>query len=349
MHRPHARGFTLVELLVVIAIIGILVALLLPAVQAAREAARRMQCGNNLKQMGLALHNYHDVFKVFPPALLNSGRLAVATSSIRYPEGVRNHTGWLLMLPYYEQSALHGQINFALATSASNPYSHPAGAPTGTNLNLLQGRIPMLECPSDPQKGESLTRNPSATDFYLAQNLKRTSYLFSTGVHTDYNDIYETTSSDIRQGAFGNGGAATLAKVIDGTSNALAIGESIGGIRKTSSVYGPWGLQGTHTCCHGRIVTSSSTVLGPAQLNPGTNCYDKNYHINSSWQNQTCNPIAGNLSPKKSYAWVFNSAHPGGAQFAMCDGSVQFLPDTMDYLTLARLAYIHDGQPVTLP
>src|ERR671912_555830 len=101
------RGFTLVELLVVIAIIGILVALLLPAVQAAREAARRMQCGNNLKQLGLALHNYHDTFKVFPPALLNSGHVSAGYVTANFPEGPRNHSGHLFLLPFIEQTTLH--------------------------------------------------------------------------------------------------------------------------------------------------------------------------------------------------------------------------------------------------
>ncbi|MCA9176906.1 MAG: DUF1559 domain-containing protein [Planctomycetales bacterium] len=334
------RGFTLVELLVVIAIIGVLVALLLPAVQAAREAARRMSCGNNLRQAGIALHNYHDTFKVFPPALLNSGRFTNGATS-RYPEGVRNHTGWTMLLPYYEGSAAYNAINFDFPTNESNPRAGGAAPSSIINVPVISSRMKNLECPSHPQAGQNMDRNPgNTTDFYTMRNNKRTSYFFSTGVFTDYDDVYETKSEDIRQGAFGNNGAADFANITDGTSHSIAFGEGAGGRMKMSTVYGPWGLQGTHTCCHGRVVSLSGSNINSIEPATGNSNKWTNWTINAPWEGDV---------QKRTYAWVFNSAHPAGAQFTLCDASTQFLGDTIDYGVLLRLAYIHDGEPVTLP
>jgi prepilin-type processing-associated H-X9-DG protein len=328
-----------VELLVVIAIIGILIALLLPAVQAAREAARRSQCSNNLKQHGLALHNYHDVHKTFPPALLNSGRVTnAANAGSYYPEGVRNHSGWLFLLPFMEQQPLHDQLDFRSATNQSNPNAG-GPAPEATpfyvrNVALLDGRLNVLECPSHPAGGEDSTY--TASTWYWRQNAKRASYLFSTGVFVDYHAPYHIYSSDIRRGAFGNNGAAKFAMITDGTANSIAIGEAAGGGRfKTSSHYGPWGLQGTHTCCHGRVVSLSSSTLNSIETSTSSSNYWGNWMINGPWYGR---------ADGKTYAWVFGSLHPGGAQFVFCDGSGHFLSETLDYLVFLRLAYIADGE-----
>ena len=349
MRRKRKVGFTLVELLVVIAIIGILVALLLPAVQAAREAARRMQCSNNLKQLGLALHNYHDVFKIFPPALLNSGHVTAAYQAANFPEGPRNHSGMLFLLPFMEQTPLHSQINFNVATAQRNPNGQSPPPLSAVNDPFTSQRLKMLECPSHPQAGENAA--PSADVNYTFRNSKRTNYVFSTGSFTDGNANHQGLNNDIRQGAFGNNGGAKIADITDGTSSSLAFGEAAGGRQKVATQYGPWGLQGVHTCCHGRVLTGSSTVLDAATAYaPGTFCYSQNYHINAHWISGTSGtactgtPIFG-----KTYAWTFNSLHPGGAQFTLCDGSTQFLAQTMDYLVLARLSFIHDGQPVQMP
>ncbi len=357
MTPNRRRGFTLVELLVVIAIIGILVALLLPAVQAAREAARRMQCSNNLKQMGLAVHNYHDTYHEFPPALLNSGRISGGTTRY-FKGGVKNTTGFAMLLPFIEGNTIHDKYDFNQCSSMSNPRA--GGMVMGTddqssdlnndgywNTNLggpgKNGdgvRLKWLECPSDPNAGELRTRNPgNSGDFYTMVNARRASYLFCTGVFTDYNAPYTYYRSDVRRGAFGNNGAAKMADIRDGTSNSTMLGEAAGGDgknQKTSWVYGPWGLTGTHTCCHGRVVSSSSRTL--------TYLSDPRYRI---WFH--INGIYNNDAYQRNYAWNFNSFHPGGAQFAMCDGSVKFLPEMMDYFVLLRLNYIADGEPVELP
>ena len=114
--KRSSKGFTLIELLVVIAIIAILIALLLPAVQQAREAARRTQCKNNIKQWGLALHNYHDTHRVMPPALLNSGRYNNASF---HGPGVLNTTGWVFLLPFIDQSPMYNLYDFNAVSSGS--------------------------------------------------------------------------------------------------------------------------------------------------------------------------------------------------------------------------------------
>lgn len=335
IRRRH--GFTLVELLVVIAIIGILVALLLPAVQAAREAARRMSCSNNLKQIGVALHNYHDSHIGLPPALLNSGR--VRSGPAYYPEGVLNTTGWAMLLAFIEQDQLYSKYNFSLPSNSCTVYGQPLVGTTSDNYNsqFTQARMSWLECASAPGTGtdDYPTYRPHQTWWYSRTNAQRTNYLFATGVFTDYSAPWARYSYDIRRGTFGNNGAARFRDILDGTSNVIAVGEAAGGrynrAGKTSAHYGPWGLTGTHTCCHGRVVTGSRTRVAHWR-NAG---YSRDWHINSAWRNRT---------DGKSYAWVFNSAHPEGAQFVFNDGTVKFMFQSMNYDVFARLNYLADSE-----
>lgn len=332
-HRTvRTLGFTLVELLVVIAIIGILVGLLLPAVQAAREAARRMECSNNLKQMGLALHNYHDSHKVFPPALLGSGRYNSASYHAANG-GVKNTTGWALILPYVEQTALADQWDFNVCSSMDSPYGHAVAGNDTMNDGLFNAQLDMLACPSDPTSTEVVNSGAGGTGFYSRRNARRASYLWSTGGFTDYSAPWSLYGSDIRQGMFGNDGAANFAALLDGTANSIAIGEAVGGRFKTSTSYGPWGMTGCHTGIHGYVPGGSSTQLTAALAAP----YTANWNINAAYNNDAL---------RRTYAWVFSSIHPGGAQFVFGDGSVHFLSETIDYLTLQQLAYIHDGQVI---
>ncbi len=337
--RTTRRGFTLVELLVVIAIIGILVSLLLPAVQAAREAARRMSCGNNLKQFGLALHNYHDTHKVFPPALLGSGRYNNAGYH-RTHGGVKNTTGWALLLPFMEQGTISDRYNFNVCSSSSSPYGHTVMGNDRINNGLYNLRLPILECPSHPGKGTTSSSSAGGTAFYSRRNAVRTSYLFSTGIFTDYNAPWQVYGGDIRAGVFGNDGAAGFHDFLDGTSNTIAIGEAVGGgLFKTSGHYGPWGLTGTHTCCHGRVVAGVSRGQLVPPSHSGWPIWQRDWHINAPWRGR---------ADKRTYAWVFGSKHPTGAQFVFGDGSVHFLQDTMDYRLFTFLAYLRDGNPVQL-
>jgi hypothetical protein len=157
--------------------------------------------------------------------------------------------------------------------------------------------------------------------------------LFSTGVFVDYHANYTAYNYDIRQGMFGNSGAATFAQVTDGLSNTFAIGESWAGKDKTSTHYGPKGLVGDHTCCHGRVVSNSTTSI--QRPNAHVSTYPQDWHLNAVWRGD---------AQDRHYAWVFNSGHAGGGHFLLGDGTVRFISESLDYLTLCRLAYIKDGE-----
>ncbi len=323
------RGFTLIELLVVIAIIAILIALLLPAVQQAREAARRSECKNNLKQWGLALHNYHDVNSQFPAALLNSGRYS-GGNGVNGP--TRNTTGWTMLLPYIDEAARFQRWDFNHNSSRSNPRA--GGNPGNDTTNApLWATVPnSMLCPSHPQAGEKSSYQAGGTGFYSRRNATRTSYLFSTGAYTDYNANYGSANGSIRQGAFGNNGGAKFAQITDGTSNSFAIGEAWGGsLSRRSTHYGPWGLVGTHTCCHGRVYTNRNDRVNV------TAQYKNDWHLNAVWRGD---------AKKRVYAWTFSSGHTGGGHFLISDGSTRFVSQNMDYGIYARLAYIHDGETI---
>jgi prepilin-type processing-associated H-X9-DG protein len=131
-----------------------------------------------------------------------------------------------------------------------------------------------------------------------------------------------------------------LASASDGLSNTIMTGEGCGGTHKTSSYYGPWGLYGTHTCCHGRVYSGGGNPI--MFSNASRVLYGKNYMLNHDWVTWT------RTYYDKSYAWVFNSLHPGGAQFCMGDGSVKFIQDTIDMYTWVKLNYAHDGQQADL-
>jgi prepilin-type N-terminal cleavage/methylation domain-containing protein/prepilin-type processing-associated H-X9-DG protein len=340
----RSKAFTLVELLVVIAIIGILIALLLPAVQAAREAARRSQCSNNLKQMGIALHNYHDVHKTFPPAKANNGQ---CTGGCEWAGGgIKNHTGWAFLLPFFEQQAAYDQYDFNVCSSSARDSNscYAASDLRGNDMMnhaIYSARYSILECPSSDTAGEQRSVQPGTTNNYSMRDARRTSYFFSTAQMGEGNSPWPSlvtrTTPLLGLGCFANDGGAVLDHISDGSSNVIAIGESIGGKHKTNADWGPWGLTGTRTCCYGRIETANGAgdQLPTALTVSATNVRD--YHINSAYQND---------AQGRHFAWTFSSLHPGGAQFVFADGSVHFLTETMDYLTLARLARIQDGQPV---
>jgi prepilin-type N-terminal cleavage/methylation domain-containing protein/prepilin-type processing-associated H-X9-DG protein len=352
VHTRH-RGFTLIELLVVIAIIAVLIGLLLPAVQKVREAANRSQCSNNLKQMGLALHNYHDTHKRFPPAKINSGSSTLGTKTAsfypRQPYKVYNHTGFVLLLPFIEQENLYKQYNLDYPSCNSSWEADltcadlAMGGINEANANVVGSRVPIYECPSEGQPRPTVTDTTSNEKCaaYARTNARRSSYLFVTANATDYTPSYPYWDNMRYVGPFGTNGAASFADIKDGTSNTLAIGESRQ--QHTSTSYGPYWGSGTHTAVHGYTPWCDGT---PANCpNPPTpsrsyRAFNINYPYGRVIQGLT------DYRAELQYAWGFGSWHPGGANFVMCDGSVKFLRDNIDYLTLQALSTIANGEVI---
>jgi prepilin-type N-terminal cleavage/methylation domain-containing protein/prepilin-type processing-associated H-X9-DG protein len=356
------RGFTLIELLVVIAIIAVLIGLLLPAVQKVREAANRTTCGNNLKQMGLALHNYHDTFKQFPPAKINSGSSSYGTKTSsfypRQPYKVFNHTGFVLLLPFIEQENLYKQYNFDYPSCKSSWYDpKDARYPALTcadlarpdvgdaNANVVGTLVPIYQCPSEGKPKPTVT-DTVANDqcgAYARTNARRSSYLFVTCNATDYTPSYPYWENPRYVGPFGTNGAASLADIKDGTSNTLAIGESRQ--EHTSTSYGPYWGSGTHTAVHGYTPWCDGTPENCPNPPTPSRSY-RAFNINYPYGRVIPIPPLTDYRADLQYAWGFGSWHPGGANFVLCDGSVKFLRDGIDYVIFQALTTIANGEVV---
>lgn len=338
-----SRGFTLVELLVVIAIIGILVALLLPAVQAAREAARRMQCGNNLKQLGVAIHNYHDTYKVFPSGSINAGIASTRASMVVHQNNILNHTGHSLMLPFIEQQALHDAIDFNIATNGYNAMGGTvAGGWPNANANLLTGPdsplVATFLCPSDRGDERGIIAHSGVTS-YIADGQRHTNYLLCAGGHgngwvgNQHNwQTYAASASNLPdgrtgiryRGAFGHGGAAKFRDIKDGTSNVIILCETTVANRGSTSYENFWAGYRHH----------NTFAVNHPNINPAHNDNIR-YSING----------ARNPGDPRLHVNVSGSLHPGGAQFCMGDGSVSFISETIDKNTYFVMTRIDTGQP----
>jgi len=281
------RGFTLVELLVVIAIIGVLVALLLPAVQAAREAARRSQCVNNLKQIGLALHNHHDAKKMFPPGYVfldGAGGDNMATEST-----------WILyILPYMEAGNIYDQADLTRGFGIG---------PDHVNNAVTMAKIPNLQCPSG---------NLDVEPWF--QYLGRNSYVGNNGL----GPLTESMSDHVnnrdfkRKGLFSLNSKNRFADMGDGSSNTAMVSEilMIPGNDQRGAMY-PEGVVYHHTHTPNNSTPDEVRDTGCVSVveAPCTGAF-------SSW-----NPRTLLVTPR--------SAHPGGVNILMGDGSVHFVSDTI--------------------
>ena len=347
MNPGRRRGFTLVELLVVIAIIGILIALLLPAVQAAREAARRAQCSNNLKQFGLALHNYHDTFKTFPmgcgPGVC---QINTATCALTWEAW----GGIAPMIAFMEQSALSNRIVWDLRTG------------DGSNRDVRRARVDTFLCPSDPGSSVSYTADMGPISYNLSHG-PCTSWGVTTGREVGmFSRLYWCRISEIR----------------DGTSNTIAMSEARLG--RNAGMWDPTkrdpryrvvvGTNLRQSPSQGDNRTFTNSAVDMARINAYYQTCLQMYDAGSGWDGQ--NDQQGRFFVRSNVLWASyittlvgpnagpscdvnasvtdmdvkepSSYHPGGVQSLRGDASGSFVSETIDQAIWIALGTTKGGE-----
>ncbi len=377
------RGFTLVELLVVIAIIGILIALLLPAVQAAREAARRSQCTNNMKQLGLALHNYADACQRFPSGCL----MVINNGGGDYPTTIRPWS--VAILPYLEQSGIGNRYNLGVPADSTITFWHWPSTTTAVATNAALGStvISTYVCPSAPGGGEGrralAAMNAQVLDLVGGQagrlaplygggtltipDMAPMDYASFTGVDGpsggNYAELgwppgnpYRPSIPDVFGPipatvfnyfpAFGGhpyATSASFADITDGTSNTMLLVERVGG----PDIYGKGGVKLDLSALAPR---EAITMLnGGGWVNPlnGIGTLHGAPHLPTSatvFQDGPCAINCTNLTYHGMYSF-----HPGGVNMLLCDGSVRFISETTDPFVVCSVFTRANGEPFTLP
>ena len=319
--HQQRRGFTLIELLVVIAIIAILIALLLPAVQQAREAARRSQCKNNLKQIGLALASYEEVHKLYPIGNRNNGVL-----------GGWGQSFWVGLLPLLDQDALFKKWNHSVVNSG---YNDPGNVAIGNGI-----AFPFAWCPSSPLRA-SFETTPS--------NGGATPVITYTGIAGATPDP-QGRSADWGSGKSGTGGVLFYYSKIgsrdlrDGSSNIMAVAEQSDFLVETATGQQRIAIQ---SWPHGMFMGSGS---GDRSFNCATVRYKVNYKQavgGHNYNGALCNGASGTgVCGNSGVNNPIQSAHSGGAHTVLCDGTVRFLNANMDLATLLNLAVRDDNKPL---
>ena len=307
------RGFTLIELLVVIAIIAILIALLLPAVQQAREAARRSTCKNGLKQIGLALHNYHETHRSYPPGYIARGVTSTNDSSTETGSGF----AWgVMLLPFLDQSPLYNQLDLNLDCTVA------------PNIGLANEAVTIFRCPSDTHAGVFSVTAGSTT-----YELSSANYVGIYG----YGSLTSAPGNPTEQGILYRNSNVKVRDITDGTSNTIVVGErshqhqfvgSTSSISADSTWYAaiPGATRPAGMMMASMTEGQASLVLGHV----GQGGMMTMHHPPN-----TTNHIAN-----------FSSKHEGGAHFLLGDGAVRFLSENMNYDTFRFLGTIRDGNVI---
>jgi prepilin-type N-terminal cleavage/methylation domain-containing protein/prepilin-type processing-associated H-X9-DG protein len=320
--RRRSSGFTLIELLVVIAIIGVLIALLLPAVQSAREAARRSQCVNNMKQIGLAMQNYHDSQNIFP------------LGADEYPsysgDCVRSgHTAFSFILNQMEQANAFNAINFNIHARGTDLGGTLAAGPP--NYTGLITKIASYICPSDYKQ----TPNAFPSDPY-----SQGSYAVSVGtidVVRWWFGCPSTRNPNIDpNGAFGRGHAFPISEFADGTSNTMLVGETSRYKDHPIALQYTWSSYAWWTGPNGSSWPQVIAFANP-RINQGVLYPDAPAGANSA-------AFATDPNSKLMGQWGFRSNHAGGANFLFGDGSVRFVKESTDWNVQKALSTRKGGE-----
>ena len=331
MRKLRSRyGFTLIELLVVIAIIGVLIALLLPAIQQAREAARRSQCKSNLKQVGLAMQNYVDVHSVLPPGNIIQGHGPTALEMI---------------LPMLDEVALYEQLNFERGGSAF----WLGSSASVVNSTALNGRkLNTWMCPSSSLDELTSSTNSYASPTYTVRAMKG-NYIFIGGA-----DDHETTDTIAERGPVSAGGTfmknrcVSLSEITDGTSHTIMVGEQSGyGVSSSSSKVDIRGSDGSGAWM-GHSVTGNPDGNGTYPTGGTNSNYARCFMITTvSYPIGFRQRIVGASGTPGTRNGDCNTpiqaAHSGGAHVLFVDGSVAFLSDSLELQILKNLANRDDG------
>lgn len=331
--RFHSRGFTLIELLVVIAIIAILVALLLPAVQQAREAARRSACKNNLKQLGLALHNYHDTHKRFPP-----GR--VRTSGCGSNTWQTSNITWLArILPQMEQSAIYDTIDWERgcgsngATGANGPHSaNPGGA--------RRQIVAAYRCPSEPGRGRVRWVAPDGS----VVNGATPSGSFAPGNYAGCVGAVSREGGTNPEGMFGTNSGVRMRDITDGTSNTLMVAEFIIGFPHLQQNPGSANA-GTGSQPHELCPTTGSPSTTGTRATGFSWFYGE--MPNASWFSANTGPNSKqwDCGSNSNYInFAARSQHKGGVQVCLADGSTRFVSENINLETWRNAGDKADGE-----